>query len=67
MNTSERITEYLEKGGLFNPELMEHQAVRDLLMDCRKEVDRLVLRERSLMRQNDQLRATVAFQTYNTI
>jgi len=67
MNTSERITDYLEKGGLFNPELMEHCLVRDLLMDCRKEVDRLILRERSLMRQNDLLRATVAFQTYHTL
>jgi hypothetical protein len=67
MNTSERITEYLEKGGLFNPELMEHCLVRDLLIDCRKEVDRLISRERSLMSQNDLLKATVAFQTYNTI
>ncbi len=32
---SERITEYLCAGGLFNPELMEHEKVRDLLMDCR--------------------------------
>ena len=67
MNTSERITEYLEKGGLFNPELMEHQAVRDLLMDCRKEVDRLTNRERMLMSQNNLLRATITFQTYNTL
>lgn len=64
MNESNRITEYLEKGGLFNPELMEHKEVRDLLMDCRKEVDRLVLRERSLMRQNDQLRATITFMSH---
>jgi hypothetical protein len=32
----DRITEYLSVGGLFNPELMEHQKVRDLLIDCRK-------------------------------
>jgi hypothetical protein len=31
-----RITEYLSAGGLFNPELMEHQKVRDLLIECRK-------------------------------
>lgn len=32
----DRITDYLSKGGLFNPELMEHEKVRDLLIDCRK-------------------------------
>lgn len=33
-----RITEYLSSGGLFNPELMDHEAVRDLLIDCRAEL-----------------------------
>ena len=28
-----RITNYLSLGGLFNPEMMEHEKVRDLLMD----------------------------------
>jgi hypothetical protein len=32
---TERITEYLSAGGLFNPELMESAKVRDLLIDCR--------------------------------
>jgi hypothetical protein len=32
----DRITEYLSAGGLFNPELMEHEKVRDLLIECRK-------------------------------
>jgi hypothetical protein len=31
----ERITDYLHTGGLFNPELMDHDLVRDLLIDCR--------------------------------
>lgn len=31
----ERITEYLATGGLFNPEQMDHAAVRDLLIDAR--------------------------------
>jgi hypothetical protein len=31
-----RITEYLVHGGLFNPELANHLAVRDLLMECRE-------------------------------
>jgi hypothetical protein len=30
-----RITAYLSGGGLFNPELAIHDAVRDLLIDCR--------------------------------
>lgn len=33
---SDRITEYLFAGGLFNPELMEHNKVRDLLIEIRK-------------------------------
>jgi hypothetical protein len=28
-----RIREYLSNGGLFNPEAMDHEKVRDLLMD----------------------------------
>lgn len=30
-----RITDYLGNGGLFNPEMMDHDKVRDLLLDCR--------------------------------
>jgi len=30
-----RITEYLASGGLFNPEMANHDAVRDLLIGCR--------------------------------
>lgn len=36
MNLQQRITDYLSGGGLFNPELANHVAVRDLLIDCRK-------------------------------
>ena len=32
----ERITDYLVSGGLFNPELAEHDKVRNLLVDCRE-------------------------------
>lgn len=32
----DRITAYLFNGGLFNPEFANHDAVRDLLIDCRK-------------------------------
>ncbi len=31
----DRITAYLSGGGLFNPEYANHDAVRDLLIDCR--------------------------------
>lgn len=34
MTCEDRIKEYLEKGGLFNPEMMEHEKVRALLIDC---------------------------------
>ena len=33
---SDRITEYLFNGGLFNPELANHLAVRDLLIEFRE-------------------------------
>lgn len=39
---TDRITEYLELGGLFNPELMDHTKVRNLLIDCRIELTRLI-------------------------
>jgi hypothetical protein len=35
---SERITDYLSAGGLFNPELMEHDKVRDLIIDAGDEL-----------------------------
>lgn len=31
----ERINEYLSAGGLFNPEMMEHEKVRDMLIEIR--------------------------------
>ena len=31
-----RITAYLFNGGMFNPELANHIAVRDLLIECRE-------------------------------
>jgi len=34
----DKITEYLSNGGYFNPELMEHDKVRDLLMDIREQL-----------------------------
>jgi hypothetical protein len=34
-DTIDKINNYLQVGGLFNPELMEHHKVRDLLLECR--------------------------------
>jgi hypothetical protein len=38
---SQRIGNYLSNGGLFNPDMMDHDAVRDLLIDCRAALDLL--------------------------
>ncbi len=35
----QRITDYLSSGGLFNPELADHDAVSRLLFDCREQLD----------------------------
>jgi hypothetical protein len=40
-----RVTEYLETGGLFNPEAMDHEAVRHILIDARDVVE-IIARER---------------------
>ena len=34
----EKINEYLNVGGLFNPESMEHHKVSDLLLECRNQL-----------------------------
>jgi hypothetical protein len=34
-----RITRYLAGGGLFNPEMANHDAVRDMLIDFRRELE----------------------------
>ena len=38
---NEKIKEYLLNGGLFNPEYMEHEKVRDLLIAAAAEIQRL--------------------------
>jgi hypothetical protein len=35
----DRITDYLSTGGLFNPELASHDVVRDLLIECREDLN----------------------------
>ncbi len=41
MSIKRRITNYLCSGGLFNPELMEHDKVRALLIDARDYIETL--------------------------
>ena len=36
-----RITEYLSSGGLWNPELMDHDEVRAMLIDARDVIETL--------------------------
>ncbi len=38
---AKRITDYLIGGGLFNPELADHEAVCELLVDCRDTIELL--------------------------
>ena len=42
---TKRIEEYLSAGGLFNPELANHVAVRDLLIECREALREHAMRE----------------------
>jgi hypothetical protein len=44
----DRIQAYLSGGGLFNPELANHDAVRDLIIDLRTELLRLASAETEL-------------------
>ena len=44
MKVVERINEYLYTGGLFNPELADHDKVRMLILDCRDYIEQLEAR-----------------------
>lgn len=41
MNVTDRIDQYFDVGGLFNPEHMEHEKVRELLWDARSYIKEL--------------------------
>lgn len=41
--TVEMIDEYLKLGGMFNPEAMEHHKVRDMLLQCRNEIEEIMV------------------------
>lgn len=44
-NVPSRVTEYLSAGGLWNPELMDHEEVRHMLIDARDVIE-IIARER---------------------
>lgn len=48
MDIVEKLTNYLESGGLFNPEAMDHDAVRDMIILARNEIEFLRKRIDSL-------------------
>ena len=56
-DTIDNINNYLQMGGLFNPELMEHHKVRDLLLECRNELESLKAGNRDVMLHWEVLRA----------
>lgn len=43
-DTVTKINNYLQVGGMFNPEEMEHHKVADLLLECRNELERLIVK-----------------------
>lgn len=48
-DTIDKINNYLQVGGMFNPEHMEHHKVRDLLLECRNELEASLAANRDLM------------------
>ena len=55
----DRITEYVLHGGLYNPELMQHEKVRELLIDCRDEIERLRLTDEERAAIEESMRQNV--------
>ena len=51
----ERCGEYLIGGGLWNPELADHDKVRDLVIDCRDEIERLHQRDGFIAKLDEQI------------
>lgn len=53
MDIVELCTDYLSNGGLFNPELAIHDRVRDLVIDCRSEIEKLRKENKQLREERD--------------
>lgn len=57
-----RITYHLSSGGLFNPELADHLAVRNLLMECRDALAQRTWNELTLTELTDAYNQHVKYQ-----
>jgi len=66
---TQRIQQYLSSGGLFNPELMEHQKVQELLLDCQEEISQKDEQIQFLIKQikkaNDLLAVKSGYEYYD--
>jgi hypothetical protein len=62
-----RIQAYLSGGGLFNPELANHDAVRDLIIDLRTELLRMASAEAELAALKARIEAAEVFTCYAAI
>ena len=64
-----QIQEYLMSGGLFNPELMEHQKVQELILQCQKELEEKDEKIKFLIKQikkaNDLLAVKSGYEYYD--
>lgn len=56
-----RMNNYLGNGGLFNPELMEHEKVRDMILNCRDFLNDKEQEEKTLKSQNERLVKALAW------
>jgi len=61
-NLINRITYHLSSGGLFNPELADHLAVRNLLMECRD-----ALAQRTWVGLTDEEMQSIAFESADAL
>lgn len=60
---TQRITEYLSLGGFFNPEAMDHDKVRDLLIDAREEIAILTKSQTDFRYSHDEIEAACGGET----
>ena len=69
MKCVQRIQHYLSCGGLFNPELMEHQKVQELLLDCQTEIrekdEHIQFLIKQIKKANDLLAVTSGYEYYD--
>lgn len=65
MDIVERCYDYLSNGGLSNPELMDHEAVSNLVIDCRNEIERLRQQNAELVKEINKLKQAKEVNKYD--